>query len=236
MTVAFDMVVDIADFRLQASAHQRHAHTLIIGPNGAGKSVLLRAIAGGLSPSHGFIEFRGKRVFDARSSFNLPPEKRKVGYLPQGFGLFPMLTVADNIRFADHTAKTESSNGDALLENFDLNDVASRLPHELSGGQRQRVALARAVYRAPKVLLLDEPMSAIDFVAREDIRRRLHHILTERSLSTLMVTHDPADIAYFPDEIWVIEGGELREQGSAQELRASTKSDFVRAFLAAAAV
>src|SRR6266508_4347885 len=155
--------------------------------------------------------------FDGRR--NLPPERRSVGLLFQDYALFPHLTAERNVAFAGLV--------DGLLERFDIAHLARAKPGELSGGERQRVALARALARRPKVLLLDEPMSALDPHTRADVRAQLHGILRDLGLPTLLVTHDFEDAATLADRVGVLVEGRLRQVASPAELVAEPADRFV---------
>jgi molybdate transport system ATP-binding protein len=183
----------------------------VVGPSGAGKSSLLRAVAG-LEHAHGTIALGDELWLDRDRRINLAPERRRVGYLPQDYALFPHLSVAGNVRFAGHRERPD------LLERLGIAHLAAARPGQLSGGERQRVALARALARDPAVLALDEPMSALDPQARRHVRDQLADVLKDLGLPTLLVTHAFDDAAILADRIGVMDHGAIVQIGSGQEL------------------
>ncbi len=203
----------------------------LVGPNGAGKTTVLRTIAGAHRPARGAIRVGDQVLFDSRRGTNLPPEERRVGYVPQGYGLFPHLRVLDNVRFGLSGAGGRG-NGDratalAMLERMGADHLARRWPATLSGGERQRVALARALVTEPRILLLDEPLAALDAAARRTLRRRLAERLLERAVPALVVTHDIHDIVALDADVCVIEAGRIVQRGSAAALAARPATEFV---------
>jgi len=207
--VAFDLDVRLGRFRLQL-AHRATSHRIaILGPSGAGKSVTLRAIAGLLGPGAGRVEY-GDRPVDAT-----PVERRDIGYVPQHLGLFPGRTAWQQLLFATGADPQVAAWWLATLRMDGLQD---RLPDELSGGQRQRVSLAQALAHGPRLVLLDEPFSALDAPVRDELRRELRRLQHENGLSTVLVTHDPEEAALLADEILVIDGGRLLQAGTRAEV------------------
>ena len=184
----------------------------LVGPSGAGKTTVLRAVAGLRTPDSGRIALGERAWFDSQAGVDLPPEARSVGLVFQEYALFPHMTVRANVAFGG-TARV-----DELLERFGIAHLAPEKPTHLSGGERQRVALARALARDPAVLLLDEPLSALDAHTRGVVRGELQALLDELTLPTLLVTHDFRDAAALADRIGVIVGGTLRQLGTAEEL------------------
>jgi ABC-type sulfate/molybdate transport systems ATPase subunit len=184
----------------------------LVGPSGAGKTTLLRTIAGLEHPHAGRIAFGTEVWFDARRRVHLSTERRRVGYLPQDYGLFPHLTVAGNVRFAGKRDRPD------LLERLGIGHLARTRPRQLSGGERQRVALARALAREPRVLLLDEPFGALDAVTRRQVRDELSDLLIKLRLPTLLVTHAFDDAAALAQRIGVIDKGRLVQLATATEL------------------
>ncbi|ANJ28238.1 ABC transporter ATP-binding protein [Agromyces aureus] len=202
----------------------------IIGPNGAGKSSVLAAIAGLVPLDAGAISIGSRRV-DA-----LPPEHRRVGVVFQDYVLFPHLNVRDNVAFAARMRGSRAAARVAAqpwLERYDLVSLADRLPSELSGGQRQRAALARALAADPDVLLLDEPMSALDVEVRAEMRTELAIHVRDFGGATVLVTHSPADAARLADSVLVLEAGRVTQRGTLDELRADPATPYVRRLLAA---
>jgi molybdate transport system ATP-binding protein len=203
-------------FELDASLHlplDRTAITVLFGPSGAGKTTLLRILAGLDQPRDGAIAFRGQPWFDAARGICLAPQQRRAGYVAQDYALFPHLTVAANIAYAARPGR-----GPEYLKTFGLDDLASRHPRAISSGQRQRVALARALAAEPALLLLDEPLSALDAAARTRTRQQLRNLLLASGVPCIVVTHDRMEAVALGDWIAVISDGRLRQCGPVQEV------------------
>ena len=199
----------------------------IVGPSGAGKTSLLRAVSGLVKPSSGRIALDADVWFDAAKGLNRKPDERRVGLLFQEYALFPHMTVRENVAYAGRTR------ADEYLERFGISHLANVRTTELSGGERQRVALARALARDPGVLLLDEPLSALDAHTRLSVRGELQELLRELALPTLLVTHDYEDAASLADTVGVLVDGKLRQLASPQEIVASPADGFVASFTGA---
>jgi molybdate transport system permease protein len=207
--VAFDLDLAVGTFRLNV-AHQAHAHRIaILGPSGAGKSITMRALAGFLGPHVGQVRYAGQLVSD------IPVEDRHIGYVPQSLGLFPGCTVWQQVLFA-----TDADPALAVwwLRKLGLDGLEDRYPDQLSGGQRQRVSLARALSHSPRLVLLDEPFSALDAPVRDQLRRELRRLQRETGLSTVLVTHDPEEAALLADEILIVADGRLLQAGPRGEV------------------
>ncbi|MEW6621866.1 MAG: ATP-binding cassette domain-containing protein [Bacillota bacterium] len=168
----------------------------LFGPSGSGKSITIKAIAGLITPDNGWIELDGTFLFHKKLGINLPPQERHVGYVPQHYALFPHLTVLANIAYGLKTMdkRTWKEVVDSLLESVNLQDKRKAYPHQLSGGEKQRAALIRAMAVKPKVLLLDEPFSAVDALLREKIREEVKEFLSKLNIPVVLVTHDPQDV------------------------------------------
>ena len=209
VAVSFDLDLTVGSFRLRL-AHQSASNRIaILGPSGSGKSITLRAIAGFLGSSAGRVQFNGAEVGAVRV------EERRVGYLPQGHIMFPGRTAWQQVLFA---AGADPALAAWWLRTLRLDGLAGRLPGELSGGQRQRVALARALAFQPRLVLLDEPFSALDAPVREELRRELRRLQRDAGLSTVIVTHDAEEAALLADEIIVIGDGSLLQAGPRAEV------------------
>ena len=193
----------------------------MVGPSGSGKSSVLRSIAGLERPQTGWIALGDQVWFDAARKRNLPPEERSVGLLFQEYALFPHLTVAQNVGFGGKARVAE------LMARLRIAHLAGAHPTELSGGERQRVALARALAREPKVLLLDEPMSALDANTRATVRGELRELLGGLALPTLVVSHDFDDAAALARRVAVLEAGRIVQEGSPGDLVARPADPFV---------
>ncbi|MBE0490302.1 MAG: ABC transporter ATP-binding protein [Halomonas sp.] len=192
----------------------------LVGPSGSGKTTLLRAIAGLYRPAGGRIACGGEAWFDAERRLSLPPQRRRVGLVFQDYALFPHLTALGNIMVAlDHLPVRErSEQALAWLDRVRLEGLADRHPAELSGGQRQRVALARALARSPRVLLLDEPFSAVDQVTRRRLQRELAMLREQIRIPIVLVTHDLDEAAALADRLCVLHGGRTLQAGPPQVL------------------
>ena len=203
----------------------------LVGPNGSGKTTLLRTIAGAHRPSAGVIAIGDRVLFDSDRGIDLPPEERRVGYVPQGYGLFPHLRVLDNVRFGLAGSSRRENGGRAsavaVLEQLEAGHLAERWPDTLSGGERQRVALARALVTEPHILLLDEPLAALDAAARRTMRRRLAERLTASAVPALVITHDVHDIVALNADVHVMEGGRIVQRGPAESLATHPATEFV---------
>jgi molybdate transport system ATP-binding protein len=199
----------------------------LVGPSGAGKTTLLRAVAGLLRPAGGRIAVDGASWFDAERGVNLPPERRRTGLVFQEYALFPHMTVRQNIEYARRQA------ADDYLERFRIASLADARPGQLSGGEKQRVALARALARDPQVLLLDEPLSALDAHTKTTVRAELHDLLAELEIPVLLVTHDFEDAAALAGTVGVIVDGRLRQTGTPSDLVARPADSFVASFTGA---
>ena len=187
--------------------------TVLFGPSGAGKTTLLRLIAGLETPDEGAISMAGVTWFDGAGGVNLPPQKRRAGFLFQDYALFPHLTAAGNAAFAAPRAKAAD-----LLERFGLAELAGLYPRQLSGGQQQRVALVRALAAGPALLLLDEPLSALDAATRARTRQELRRLLVESGVRSIVVTHDRAEAVALGDWMAVMVAGCIRQTGPVREV------------------
>ncbi len=209
----------------------------VIGPNGSGKTTLLRLLAGALRPDEGLIEVGEQPWCDSRKRLNKPIEERRVGYVPQGYCLFPHLTVSENIAFGltsgAHRLSREAASKSAadMLRRFDCLELGARHPETLSGGEQQRIALARALVVNPQLLLLDEPLAALDSVARRSVRQLLANALKQLDCPSLLVTHELSDLKALDCQIIVLEQGRIVQQGTLEELRAEPATDFVAEFM-----
>ena len=189
--------------------------TVLFGPSGSGKTTTLRCIAGLERPDVGWIRWGERTWFDAAHRVFLPPQQRGVGYLFQDYALFPHLNVAGNVRYGI----TQLSRGEQrrrvaeLLDLLRLTGLERRYPKHLSGGQQQRVALARALARRPQVLLLDEPLSALDAPTRDQLRRELRQWLVDLKTPTIMVTHDRVEALALGDQVVVLDQGTVLQSG-----------------------
>ncbi|MGY1687089.1 ABC transporter ATP-binding protein [Geodermatophilus sp. SYSU D00867] len=201
----------------------------LLGPSGCGKTTALRAIAGFEVPDAGRV------WFDRRDVTGIPPSKRDVGMVFQAYSLFPNMTVAENVAFGLRVRRRgrEERAGRAaeLLELVGLADRGQRYPHQLSGGQQQRVALARALAVAPQVLLLDEPLSALDAQVRVQLREEIRRIQLELGITTVFVTHDQSEALSVADRVGVMRDGRLEQVATPDDLYERPATAFVAGFV-----
>jgi molybdate transport system ATP-binding protein len=201
----------------------------LFGPSGAGKTTLLRILAGLLPPRAGRVAVHGETWFDREKGIDLPPQKRKVGFVFQDYALFPNMTVRGNLEFAAETGE-ERRRVDELLELAGLAALRHRRPDTLSGGQKQRVALARALVRRPKILLLDEPLSALDAATRLRLQDEILALHRAFGVTTLMVSHDLSEVFKLSSRVLMVERGRIARDGRPQEVftnrRVSGKFQF----------
>ncbi len=202
---------------------------MLMGPSGAGKTILLEAIAGLVPVKSGRIKVAGQDITQ------LPPEKRGISIVYQDYALFPHLTVANNIRYGLRFQKIEKSEGvqrlDQLLKLLNLQHLANRSPETLSGGEQQRVAMARALIVNPRVLLLDEPLSALDPRLREEFRLVLKRLQQQSTATILMVTHDFAEALALGHRGAIVNAGQIEQSGSMEELFQRPQSTMVADFV-----
>ncbi|HTO18764.1 MAG TPA: ATP-binding cassette domain-containing protein [Pseudomonas sp.] len=204
-------------FTLRVALRSDSQRLVVLGPSGAGKSLLLKAIAGLMTPDQGHVRLGDTTLFASAARINLAPQRRRMAYLFQDYALFPHLNVRQNIAFglqrgwlnpgrhADHAAVEH------WLAAFELRPVAEQYPAELSGGQRQRTALARALIAEPRALLLDEPFAALDPHLRRHMRAELDGLQRHLRVPMLLITHDPADAEVFGDQVLYLDNGLLGE-------------------------
>ena len=202
---------------------------VIAGPSGAGKSTVLRIVAGLLRPRRGRVECAGETWLDTATRTAVPAEARRVGFVFQDHALFAHMSALDNVAYPLRGREGRRRAAD-LLERFGLRDRAAARPRELSGGERQRVALARALAREPQVLLLDEPLSALDATSRASAAQAITQAIRDAGAPALLVTHDFAEAAQLGDRVAVLDGGRIVQEGTAAELAAAPASAFVADF------
>jgi len=226
----------LGDFELDAAVEAPAGGCqAIAGPSGSGKSTLLRIAAGLLRPSQGRVVHGDEVWLDTATGRNLAPELRGCGYVFQDYALFGHMQVWQNVAYGLRSLSRgeRRRRADELLERFGIGGLATARPATLSGGERQRVALARALAPAPRALLLDEPLSALDARTRASASRELSSVLREASVPALLVTHDFTEAAVLGDRVAVIDGGRIVQEGTAGELAASPASAFVADFTGA---
>jgi len=211
---------------------ERGKATVLIGPSGCGKSTLLRLIIRLIEPDSGSIEFNGEPI----TAENINVLRRRIGYVIQEGGLFPHLTARANVLLmARHIGNPQEETHNRLLELSELTRFSEKLlpryPVELSGGQRQRISLMRALMLSPELLLLDEPLGALDPLVRASLQKDLKEIFTRLGQTVLFVTHDLAEAIYFADQIVLMNEGRIVQKGTITDLREKPADPFVREFM-----
>jgi molybdate transport system ATP-binding protein len=181
-------------FGLNFSFSTESGVTALVGPSGSGKTTILNLIAGLLKPAAGSISLNGETLFDSKTGANLAPEERGVGYVFQDYQLFPHLSVGQNLRYGQRRTRSTGVQFERIVSILEIGDLLRRYPHSLSGGQKQRVAVGRALLRNPKLLLLDEPLSALDASLRASVAEHLVRAIEEFHIPTLLVSHDRESI------------------------------------------
>ncbi len=227
-----DIVRSLGGFRLEVALEVPAASTLaLVGESGSGKTTLLRALAGLIEPERGRIALGDEVWLDTARGIARPAHARAVGYVAQDYALFPHLTVADNVGFGlsaqRRPAREVRERAAAALERMGIADLARRRPRELSGGQQQRVALARALVLEPALLLLDEPLAALDLPTRRAIRGELRALFARLSCVTIYVTHQPGEAILFGDRIAVIADGRIGQCEPPEVLLRRPRSAYV---------
>jgi ABC-type sulfate/molybdate transport systems ATPase subunit len=226
-SLLLDLRLPLRSFDLELALEVGRETVALVGPSGAGKTSVLRAVAGLASPASGRVALGDDVWLDTERRVRRRPEERAVGFVFQEYALFPHLTVHRNVAFGGR------ERADELLERFRISHLAAARPGELSGGERQRVALARALARNPGVLLLDEPLAALDAHTKAGVRQELDELLSVLDLPTLIVTHDYEDAVALAETVGVLVEGELRQLGSPEELVARPNDQFVASFTGA---
>jgi molybdate transport system permease protein len=220
--VVFDLNHHLGSFHLHLNHFGTSNQLAILGPSGSGKSAILRCVAGLYGEAPGVVSYGDENVS------TIPIEDREIGYFPQGASLFPHLTVWGQLLFGTGVDPQRAA---YWLDRLGLTGLENHLPNELSGGQRQRVGLAQALSRSPKLLLLDEPFSALDAPVRDELRRELRQLQRETGISTVLVTHDPEEAALLATEVLVIMEGRALQSGSRREIFGTPSSPEVARLL-----
>jgi putative spermidine/putrescine transport system ATP-binding protein len=225
----FNNVIAVKDFNLNI---QKGQLVSFLGPSGCGKTTTLRMIAGFETPDAGTI------MLDNQDISNIPPNKRGIGMVFQAYALFPNMTIKENVMFGlkmQHKPKNEMSEmADTVLDLVRLKNTSKRYPHQLSGGQQQRIALARALAIQPRVLLLDEPLSALDAEVRVVLRGEIRRIQSNLGITTVYVTHDQEEALSISDLVVVMNNGVIEQVGTPQEIYRKPNTRFVATFIGTA--
>lgn len=208
------------DFSLNVSFKGNNGCIGILGPSGCGKSMTLKSIAGIINPDYGQILLDDEVLFDSQKKINIKPQKRNIGYLFQNYALFPNMSVEQNIAAGlNHLDKKQRQQRvNEMISRFHLDGLSKRYPKQLSGGQQQRVALARIFAYEPKVLLLDEPFSAMDTHLRESLRLQLSEVLKEYNGISIMVTHDRDEVYQLCNQLIIIDKGSIIASGYTKDI------------------
>lgn len=217
--IALSKALHAAGGRLQLAIDTRidpGSFVALFGPSGAGKTTLLRMLAGLTQPDAGRIVVNGVTWFDSERRINVPAQHRSIGFMFQDHALFPNLTVQQNIAYA--VEKKDMQWVDELLELMALSGLRDRLPEMLSGGQKQRVALARAIARMPKLLLLDEPLSALDTILRSQIQDDLSRLHRRFGFTAMLVSHDIGEVFKLSQRVLLLDAGRLAQTGTPEEV------------------
>jgi len=216
--LSIDLEKSLGTFDLKVQLQLEHEFAVILGPSGAGKSTLLNLVAGLLEPDRGTIVLDDLVYYDGRQKINLPVYRRRIGYVFQRPALFPHLTVAENILYGVTKQKNCRAELAEWLNLLRLEDVVGKRPAELSGGQAQRVALARALMTRPAVILLDEPLSALDNLIRAKLRQDLLRVHQEYPVPILFVTHDLEEAYTLGEKVLLLQEGRVLQCGSREEV------------------
>jgi len=217
MSFSLEVRKTLGRFTYEAAVEADRDLLVLFGHSGAGKSLTLQFAAGVMTPDSGHIEIDGVTVFDSKAGVNVPPQRRNVGYVVQELALFPHMSVARNVAFGMSGAGRDERVA-ALLKQFGLADFGARKPLTLSGGQQQRVALARALGREGRLLLLDEPFSALDETLRMGLRRELIRLKEQLGLTVVFVTHDLREAHLLADRLAVFDEGNVLQVGKRDEV------------------
>ena len=227
MSIFVDIEKNYGSFRLKMQFETGDNTLALLGASGCGKSLTLKCIAGIETPDRGKIIVDGVVLFDSEKKIDLTPQQRRTGLMFQNYALFPNMTVMQNIRAGASREKDKARReaaAAAILDSFGLTELKNRLPHQLSGGQQQRVALARILVSDPRILLLDEPFSALDSHLRFRLEREVKQVIREFGKTVLLVSHDRDEVYRMSDRIAIVEDGSVTAIGSHREVFSAPKT------------
>jgi len=234
MNWALDVAYATTHFEVNVCCTGGPHPVALLGPNGSGKSTVLRLMCGILTPHRGAISVSNTVLFNSNTGLNLAPAERCIGYVPQGGGLFHHLDVLNNVAFGPRVrgiSKSDARHSAAQqLDEMGISHLATRRAHELSGGEAQKVALARALVNRPMLLLLDEPLTALDIPTRRAYRTFLTEYLSREACAAIIVTHDIRDVLALDAHAVVLDNGSVQQAGTVKELSAHPASPFVDEF------
>ena len=217
MTLGVEITHRFGKFSLDVCFDAGSGVTALFGPSGSGKTTIANAVAGLLQPDRGCISLRGAQLTDTAKGMFVPPHRRRIGYVFQDGRLFPHLSVERNVRFATRFAKSPGDMG-MVVDLLGLGDLLNRRPSDLSGGEKQRVALARALMSDPEILLMDEPLAALDEPRKEEILPYLERLRDHSDIPILYVSHSVAEVARLADQLIILKEGRVVRQGPAHEV------------------
>ncbi len=228
MSIEVNIKKHLGNFNLDVAFNTDNEVMALLGASGCGKSMTLKCIAGIEKPDEGRIVLDGNVLFDSEKKINLPPQKRKVGYLFQQFALFPNMTVSQNIScgIREHDKVKDAEIIRNIISVMQLEGKEDLRPHQLSGGQQQRVALARILVNKPDVLMLDEPFSALDSQLRFQLEKAVREVITNFGKSVLIVSHDRDEVFRLSDRIAVVNTGKIETIGTRDEIFANPKTKY----------
>lgn len=232
ITLSVQFKKALAGFSLDVSWQAGREIVVLFGPSGAGKSLTFQVIAGLVVPDEGHIQLGDTVFHDTRARIDLPPQSREIGYLFQHYALFPHMTTRENILYGHRQPRSREAVADfeAMLARFHLEGLEQRYPGELSGGQRQRVALARALMRRPRVLLLDEPLSAVDLAVRRSIRNELRSLQRTLGIPMVIITHDLGEALALADRLVIYDCGRVVQAGTPEEILRNPQNEIISAW------
>ena len=234
MSLSVHIRKKLGDFQLAVDLEHPGGITGLLGASGCGKSMTLKAIAGIEKPDEGRIVLDGRVLFDSEKKINLKPQDRKVGYLFQNYALFPNMTVEKNILCglsAEKNRGMRKKKMEDMLEKMDLSEQRKLYPAQLSGGQQQRIAIARAIVNEPKVLLLDEPLGALDLKLRQDMQYELMRLKEELGITFIYITHDQEEALTMSDKVVVMNQGYIQQMGTPEDIYNEPENAFVADFI-----
>ena len=235
MALEVDITKKLDGFFMHMQFRAEREIFAILGASGCGKSMTLKCIAGIEKPDEGRIVLDGKVLFDSEKKINLPPQKRKVGYMFQDYALFPHMNVSDNVGYGLKIRKVPKAEiaerVEQALRLVQLEGYGKRMPDQLSGGQRQRIAIARAVINEPKVLLLDEPLGALDLKLRRQMQLELKRLQKQLGITFIYITHDQEEAINMSDRIGVMHEGILEQLGTPNEVYYQPQTSYVADFV-----
>ncbi|MEG0292155.1 MAG: ATP-binding cassette domain-containing protein [Anaerovoracaceae bacterium] len=225
MTINLNLKSKLDNFNMDVAFQSEARRIGILGASGAGKSMLLKYIAGISEPLEGSIVIDKVCVFDSQNKIDIKPQNRNVAYLFQSYALFPTMTIGENISIiAKGTKEQKQKTTDELLNKFHINNLKDRYPSELSGGQQQRAALARIMAYEPKLILLDEPFSALDESLKENLQMDLEEMIADYNGMVVLVSHNRDEIYRFSQELLIMNNGKSAEYGKTKEVFANPKT------------